>query len=224
MFNRLLTQLSILIIPVGFAAIMCAGPVSMMFSIFNQDFFRITEKAVCPETGTAEIKRVGTSRGGTNYEMYCMDVEGQRGKEDVVGWAIVTLFAVYFVAFYVLAIIVIIPKLNSPSVSNESRPPIKRAGALVDSQVRDLLAHGNKVEAIKIVRQATGMGLAEAKNYVEALESRQIVNIGGESSAPVDAPPEDSLAKLRELKKMLDEGLITQQEYEAKKQRILSEL
>jgi len=94
----------------------------------------------------------------------------------------------------------------------------------VDSQVRDLLAHGNKVEAIKIVRQATGMGLAEAKNYVEALESRQIVNIGGESSAPVDAPPEDSLAKLRELKKMLDEGLITQQEYEAKKQRILSEL
>ncbi|NJN97033.1 MAG: hypothetical protein HC875_24520 [Anaerolineales bacterium] len=38
-------------------------------------------------------------------------------------------------------------------------------------QIRSLLQQGNKIEAIKIYREATGVGLAEAKAAVEAIEA-----------------------------------------------------
>lgn len=36
-------------------------------------------------------------------------------------------------------------------------------------QIADALASGRKIEAIKMYREATGAGLAEAKDFVEAL-------------------------------------------------------
>ena len=39
-----------------------------------------------------------------------------------------------------------------------------------DQQVLDLIARGNKIAAIKLVREQTGMGLREAKDHVERLE------------------------------------------------------
>lgn len=38
-----------------------------------------------------------------------------------------------------------------------------------DAEVRALMAAGQKIEAIKLVRQRTGLGLKEAKDYVERL-------------------------------------------------------
>jgi hypothetical protein len=38
-------------------------------------------------------------------------------------------------------------------------------------QVRTLLLQGNKIEAIKIYREATGLGLKESKDAVEFIES-----------------------------------------------------
>lgn len=40
-----------------------------------------------------------------------------------------------------------------------------------DDEIRQLLMDGNKIAAIKRVRTVTGMGLKEAKAYVEALPS-----------------------------------------------------
>ena len=37
-------------------------------------------------------------------------------------------------------------------------------------QLRDLLARGEKIEAIRVYRKASGAGLKEAKDYVEALQ------------------------------------------------------
>lgn len=37
------------------------------------------------------------------------------------------------------------------------------------AEVRKLMAAGEKLEAIKLVRQRTGLGLKEAKDYVERL-------------------------------------------------------
>lgn len=39
-------------------------------------------------------------------------------------------------------------------------------------QIQAALRRGNKIEAIKIYRELTGVGLAEAKQAVENLESR----------------------------------------------------
>ena len=38
-----------------------------------------------------------------------------------------------------------------------------------DAEVRALMAAGKKIEAIKLVRQRTGLGLKEAKDYVERM-------------------------------------------------------
>ncbi|MBN1887567.1 MAG: ribosomal protein L7/L12 [Thermoflexales bacterium] len=38
-------------------------------------------------------------------------------------------------------------------------------------QVRELAARGEKIEAIKLVRQSTGWGLKESKDYVESLQT-----------------------------------------------------
>ncbi len=292
-FLEQFSSILVLLLIAGFPAIMCAGPISMLFSAFNPNFLRVTEKIVCRETGQAVIQTYHTRPGSTSFEMYCIDVEGQRSKDDVIILAIGVLFLAYFVIFSAgigghdfwrgVKGKRAVPDGTLPS------PRRRMAGALVDSHVRDLLARGNKLEAIKIVRQATGMGLAEAKNYVETLERTQIIRINNTSSAPMDtAPeirladivggvrpelknkllaliemdqkavaiqivrdelgvslelandyvemlasrvsvddsetaPEEQLAKMRELKKMLDEGLITQQEYEAKKKEILSQ-
>jgi hypothetical protein len=48
-------------------------------------------------------------------------------------------------------------------------PPIGDLAAEIDAEVRAALAAGNKIEAIKLVRAATGLGLAEAKEMVERM-------------------------------------------------------
>jgi ribosomal protein L7/L12 len=42
----------------------------------------------------------------------------------------------------------------------------------VEREARAILARGNKIEAIKRVRELTGLGLKEAKDIVDALEKR----------------------------------------------------
>lgn len=43
------------------------------------------------------------------------------------------------------------------------------AGPDAMAEARDLVAGGNKIEAIKVYREHTGLGLKEAKDAVEAL-------------------------------------------------------
>jgi ribosomal protein L7/L12 len=43
---------------------------------------------------------------------------------------------------------------------------------ILSPQIQEALRRGNKIEAIKIYRELTGVGLAEAKQAVENLESR----------------------------------------------------
>ncbi len=52
----------------------------------------------------------------------------------------------------------------APRSSARAAPPQD-----IEAQVRILLAKGEKIEAIKLVREATGLGLKEAKDYVEGL-------------------------------------------------------
>ena len=59
------------------------------------------------------------------------------------------------------------------SLSTVSTPLPITPGSM-DDQVRDLLRQGNKIEAIKVYREATNCGLKEAKDAVEAIE-RQIL-------------------------------------------------
>ena len=45
-----------------------------------------------------------------------------------------------------------------------------RAAAYDDAEILELIRRGRKIEAIKRMRELTGMGLAESKDAVEAIE------------------------------------------------------
>jgi ribosomal protein L7/L12 len=62
--------------------------------------------------------------------------------------------------------VTVVPSAPQPGVSTPQAAP---GGDEGDAAVAQLLARGNKIEAIKLVRERTGWGLKEAKDYVEAL-------------------------------------------------------
>jgi large subunit ribosomal protein L7/L12 len=47
--------------------------------------------------------------------------------------------------------------------------PIGDVPAELETELRELVAAGRKIEAIKLVRASTGLGLAEAKDLVERM-------------------------------------------------------
>lgn len=51
-------------------------------------------------------------------------------------------------------------------------PPVALAADALEQELLGILRAGNKIEAIKVCRQRTGLGLREAKDKVEALEAR----------------------------------------------------
>lgn len=91
----------------------------------------------------------------------------------------------------------------------------------VEADARALVAAGQTLSAIKLVREASGLGLKEAKDWVDALPLRPLRTAAAQPGANAAPGPADRLA---ELKRMLDSGLITTTEYETKKREILAEL
>jgi large subunit ribosomal protein L7/L12 len=65
---------------------------------------------------------------------------------------------------------------------------LPRGGDDLEAQVLSLLAQGQKIGAIKVYRQATGVGLAAAKDAVEALErgQRPPANAGAAAEGDID--------------------------------------
>jgi ribosomal protein L7/L12 len=56
-----------------------------------------------------------------------------------------------------------------PSAPNTSGQPLSSDSLL---KVGAALASGNKIEAIKLLREASGLGLKEAKDAVEQMERK----------------------------------------------------
>ncbi|MEU7886726.1 ribosomal protein L7/L12 [Microbispora bryophytorum] len=70
-------------------------------------------------------------------------------------------------------------------------PPVS---ADLQHRVRDLYAEGKKIEAIKVIREQTGLGLTEAKDLADSLASGRPLPV-----APGHARP-DLASRVRELK------------------------
>jgi len=62
----------------------------------------------------------------------------------------------------------VFPSLGTVASTAPNTPP-----ADLKAQIANLMRQGRKIDAIKLYRQATNVGLAEAKEIVEAIERRQ---------------------------------------------------
>jgi ribosomal protein L7/L12 len=81
-----------------------------------------------------------------------------------------------------------LPAVSMPATVPPPADPMHAASAL--------LATGNKIEAIRLVREQTGLGLKEAKDYVEALEAGQIPTVPVPPTAPQPLANMDAAARL----------------------------
>ncbi|MDZ4720072.1 MAG: ribosomal protein L7/L12 [Roseiflexaceae bacterium] len=109
----------------------------------------------------------------------------------------------------VVAVVIVLRQRNSgittvssvPAQVPQSPKPVA-PGASIDelhAEVRQWLVGGNKIEAIKRVRQHTSMGLKEAKDYVEALEAGQAPTLPASPLAPSPGISDDLHDQIRAL-------------------------
>lgn len=97
----------------------------------------------------------------------------------VVGAILIGLIGVVAVAVLVLWLrrgqdVVVVPPV----------PPAQLSGD-VPAEVQALLVRGQKIEAIKRVREMTGLGLKEAKDYVDSIQQ----GVSPAALSPVSPPP-----------------------------------
>ncbi|HEU5086057.1 MAG TPA: ribosomal protein L7/L12 [Roseiflexaceae bacterium] len=88
--------------------------------------------------------------------------------------------------------VTVVPSAPQPGVGTPQAAP---GGDEGDAAVAQLLARGNKIEAIKLVRERTGWGLKEAKDYVEALPNAPPLPAPVAPEAPVSAGSMDDEAR-----------------------------
>jgi ribosomal protein L7/L12 len=83
--------------------------------------------------------------------------------------------------------------LAAMALRRRPAPPAAPMTGDLDTRLRTLVAERKKIQAIKEVRVHTGMGLKQAKDYVDALETT------GEPPPPVSGVSEETLALARSL-------------------------
>ena len=71
--------------------------------------------------------------------------------------------------------------------------------SLYERQIRELISQGNKIAAIKLFREVTGVGLKEAKDAVEAIERGQMVT----SSKPIQFDLQNDTLLDEQIKQLL---------------------
>jgi len=77
------------------------------------------------------------------------------------------------------------------------------------AEIKQALSEGKKIEAIKLFREATGLGLKEAKDAVEALERGDPVVLSSSSTFPLTAegfPDVNRIARLSEVAVLAQQG------------------
>ncbi|HEU4562664.1 MAG TPA: ribosomal protein L7/L12 [Longimicrobium sp.] len=214
------------IVLAAFLALMLAGPGAAIFP----STLRWASWIACPSgttptssTFTSSYQGPGESSVERSAVLHCVAPDGTRHERTMA--AIGGLSLMYFMGLSVLFTFLIRGAPSDPGSRSAPRtPPAPRhVPANTETQARELMAQDQKIHAIKIVRETTGMGLREAKEWVEALEHRAP---SATSSSPAPAGPTGigAVDRLAELKRMLDGGLITLDEFEAKKAQILAEL
>ncbi|MEV8637908.1 ribosomal protein L7/L12 [Streptosporangium sp. NPDC051023] len=113
---------------------------------------------------------------------------------------IIGLVVILVVAGVAAGLVLLVRLAARPSTSFSPVPPSGSAGLKGDSgpvglqaQVQSLLGQGKKIHAVKLVRERTGLGLAEAKRYVDDLAAGRLQTpapFPGHLSHPGGPPPE----------------------------------
>ena len=107
-------------------------------------------------------------------------------------FSLTMILAVVFVSLLVLAVLAAVviwmqnQQIDRSGQAISDMPPDNSAN--LERTLRYWLGRGNKIEAIKAYRLATGAGLKEAKDVVEAFERGEPLLLSGKPAAPSPSP------------------------------------
>ena len=147
-----------------FAAVMCAGPGSVIVPATMQ----LTSPLVCPAgTSLQQIEQPGNVQGEAVVYVSLKCVGAAGASPTSVTSVFAVLAVIYFVIFGIAAVGAV--ALFVRRLSSNGGRAARSLGAEDVRQVRARPAEGQTLEAIRLVQQATGAGLPEAKDTVETL-------------------------------------------------------
>jgi hypothetical protein len=204
-----------IVVPVLLAAvnaIMCAGPGSLA----APDTLRWFGPLICPggqQIAYEYLPTAGDAVSQVSQAVYCQDTAGLRTLAS--NRALGTMLGVYFTIFVVPALIV---GLTAQFGSGSRRFP-RPLDWEAEQDVRMLISAGHQAEAAKLIRQKSGGTPKWARDYIDNM-AKMVETAPPRAPAPAPSP----LDKLKQLKEMLDAGLITAKEYDAKKVDILGQI
>jgi hypothetical protein len=204
----------------AFVAVMLAGPGAAVFP----STLRWAAWIACPAGSTPAPRTFHASYhrpGERGVAFHCVAPDGTEHERTLA--AMGGLWLMYFLGISVLLSLLALRRGRDaePHATSSTVPSPRPVPPEVEAKARELVARGQTISAIKVVREASKMGLKEAKDWVEALPLRPPRTA---AESPRTAATDSPTGRLAELKRMLDAGLITADEFEAKKAEILAEL
>jgi hypothetical protein len=159
--------------------------VAVLVMVIYPGAFRLTAPVLCPDDqpDAFVVRYSSASSDGetsTNFTMFCMD---ERGEFTEVGsWKPlgVVFGSVIAGLVAIVLLIAVFARLRASSRDVDATGlPWSVAEIPEDTriQARGLIAQGKMIEAIKVIRTETGMGLRQAKELAEALRDGQHVSV-----------------------------------------------
>lgn len=195
---------------------------SGLLLVFVPSSLKLTERFICSEGATVEVLRVLPQAGKGSVYVDCVEADGTRHTGQQLR-AVATMATLLFVPAFLL--LLTWPRSRNKEQLSLPEAPMPPVDAALDAEVRRLVEQGQVIQAIKRVRNATGMSLKQAKEYVESQPPRSerlAHSLSHAAQPPADGP--GPVETLRQLKELLDAGLITPEDYEGKKAEVLSRM
>ena len=93
---------------------------------------------------------------------------------------------VFIIALIVMLVLAAVAFVASRSASAGPSVPVPRPelDAATIRSVSDLVDRGRRIEAIKVLRDATGLGLKESKDWVDGWDPARAANLSHSASTP----------------------------------------
>ena len=223
---RLRQWLAVLVTAIWLSAMVCA----LSQTIFSLDLLRVTEPVVCPAGTEMDVQtpRYSYDRPGeTSIEITCV---GSDVAKDVTWQAELVYWSICLLPSLPVAAIGTI--LVSRWWQSRRARLIGRMGSLVGRMSDStLIVDGQTIDSVQDLPPSARQAYEKAMQVLvdenqdgipDILEG--VVQGGAQVIDLRQAATGSGVERLRELKEMLDGGLITQWEYEEKKREILEEM
>jgi len=196
--------------------------------------YRVAAPFACDGEFTVESQRYSYKPGqsGVEHKIYCRD-KATGARTEITFYAIFIAFLIYsgltFVVFLAVTLVLIFPLRALARRAETAVGPVNLPGMILGTpratgKPARIIVNGQEYAGPEEMPAETRSAYEGAMGVFADADGDGVPDLFEGVGVKAQAPPGDAAARLTKLKSLLEAGLITTQEYEAKKAEILSEL